>query len=301
MTVPGYIAIAAVVLCAVLAVLLYRRHTRRVMESLDRMLDTAISGHFTEESFDESLHSAVEAKLSDYLSASTVSAANLLAEKEAIKTLISDISHQTKTPISNILLHTQLLAEQPLPPEVQPYVGVLEHQAEKLRFLIDALVKTSRLETGIIAMAPQRHGIQQLLDEAAEQAGPKAAAKGISLTVEPTTLSARLDPKWTAEAIYNLVDNAVKYTPTGGQVHLRVRAYDLFCRIDVTDTGPGIPESEQALIFQRFYRSPNVGTEEGVGIGLYLVRQIAASQGGYVKVSSSPGRGSCFSIFLPHG
>ena len=101
------------------------------------------------------------------------------------------------------------------------------------------------------------------------------------------------------QALYNLVDNAVKYTPAGGAVTLRAVGYELFCRVDVTDTGPGIPESEQARIFQRFYRSPSASEAEGVGIGLYLARQIAAGQGGYLKVSSRPGEGSTFSLFLP--
>ena len=160
-------------------------------------------------------------------------------------------------------------------------------------------MKTSRLESGVLAMTPKRHGLQQLLEDAAAQAAPRAEARGIALTVEPTDLSARFDPKWTTEALYNLVDNAVKYTPTDGSVTLRAVGYELFCRIDVTDTGPGIPEAEQAKIFQRFYRSPAVSGEEGVGIGLYLARQIAAGQGGYLKVTSRPGEGSTFSLFLP--
>ena len=237
--------------------------------------------------------------MAHYLSSNTVSARNLAAEKDAIKTLIGDISHQTKTPIANLLLYAQLLAEQDLPPESRAYVSALEGQAEKLRFLIDALVKTSRLESGVLAMTPKRHGLQQLLEDAATQAAPRAETRGIALTVEPADLTARFDPKWTAEALYNLVDNAVKYTPTGGSVTLRAVGYELFCRIDVTDTGPGIPEAEQAKIFQRFYRSPVVSGEEGVGIGLYLARQIAAGQGGYLKVTSRPGEGSTFSLFLP--
>lgn len=266
-----------------------RLRTRRMLDTLGKMLDDAIRGEFRESLYDESRLSALETRMAHYLSASAVSAKNLAEEKDAIKTLIGDISHQTKTPIANLLLYAQLLEEQDLPPESREYASALEHQAEKLRFLIDALVKTSRLESGI----------QQLLDAASAQAAPGAEAKAITLTVEPTDLTARFDPKWTAEALYNLVDNAVKYTPAGGAVTLRAVGYELFCRVDVTDTGPGIPESEQARIFQRFYRSPSASEAEGVGIGLYLARQIAAGQGGYLKVSSRPGEGSTFSLFLP--
>ena len=293
------LALAVLALLAAVGVALWTHlRTRRMLDTLDRMLDDAIRGEFRESLYDESRLSALETRMAHYLSASTVSAKNLAEEKDKIKTLIGDISHQTKTPIANLLLYAQLLGEQDLPPESRAYVSALEGQAEKLRFLIDALVKTSRLETGILAMAPAANPLQSLLDGAVAQAAPKAEAKGILLTVEPAALTARFDPKWTTEALYNLVDNAVKYTPAGGSVTLRAREYELFCRIDVTDTGPGIPEAEQAKIFQRFYRSPAVSEEEGVGIGLYLARQIAAGQGGYLKVTSRPGEGSTFSLFL---
>lgn len=218
-----------------------RLRTRRMLDTLGKMLDDAIRGEFRESLYDESRLSALETRMAHYLSASAVSAKNLAEEKDAIKTLIGDISHQTKTPIANLLLYAQLLEEQDLPPESREYVSALEHQAEKLRFLIDALVKTSRLESGVLAMTPKRHGIQQLLDTASAQAAPGAEAKAITLTVEPTDLTARFDPKWTAEALYNLVDNAVKYTPAGGAVTLRAVGYELFCRVDVTDTGPWHP------------------------------------------------------------
>ena len=294
------LALAVLALLAAVIIALWTHlRARRMLDTLDRMLDDAVRGDFQESLYDESRLSALETRMAHYLSSSAVSARNLAEEKDKIKTLIGDISHQTKTPIANLLLYAQLLEEQDLPPESRAYVSALEGQAEKLRFLIDALVKTSRLESGVLAMTPKRHGLQQLLEDAASQAAPKAEAKGIVLTVEPADLTARFDPKWTTEALYNLVDNAVKYTPAGGGVTLRAVGYELFCRIDVTDTGPGIPEAEQARIFQRFYRSPSAGETEGVGIGLYLARQIAAGQGGYLKVTSRPGEGSTFSLFLP--
>ena len=111
--------------------------------------------------------------------------------------------------------------------------------------------------------------------------------------------TAVFDPKWTEEALCNLLDNAVKYTPAGGAVTVEVKNYELFSAIRVSDTGPGIPEGEQAKIFGRFYRAPGAYQTEGVGIGLYLTRQIAEKQGGYVKVESAPGKGSVFSLFLP--
>ena len=127
-------------------------------------------------------------------------------------------------------------------------------------------------------------------------------AKGLRLTVDcPEGLTLPHDPKWTAEALSNLLDNAVKYTPPGGQVAVTVTPWDALVKIDVADTGRGIPEGAQGAIFQRFYREAAVHDVEGVGLGLFLTREIVTRQGGYVKVSSAPGQGATFSLFLPRG
>ena len=298
MTKAGYIAIAAVIL-AVAAALWERWRTRRLLKRLNHMLDEAIRGDFAERDFDESLLSAVETRLAHYLSASSLSARNVQEEKDKIKALIADISHQTKTPIANVLLYTQLLAEQDLPPESRACVKALAGQAEKLQSLIAALVKTSRLETGILAFHPAAAPLAPMLESAVAQFAPKAAEKGLVLTLVPTDATAVFDAKWTAEAVCNLLDNAVKYTPAGGSIIVQAIAYEMFCRVNVTDTGPGIPEEEQSKIFQRFYRSTAAHEAEGVGIGLYLARQIAEGQGGYIKVASRPGKGAKFSLYLP--
>lgn len=292
----AYAIIAVSILLGVGIVLWYRRRTRRILENLSRMLDIAMQGDFTEDSFDESMLSALESKLAHYLAASTVSARNVQAEKEKLKTLIGDISHQTKTPIANILLYTQLLSEQP---GNTACLDALEGQTKKLQSLIEALVKTSRLESGVIALHPVPGKLLPMLESAVSQLAPKAAAKGIPIVLEATDADAVFDPKWTEEAIYNLLDNAVKYTSAGGAVQVTVTAYQMFSAIHVSDTGPGIAEEEQPQVFQRFYRGADHAEEEGVGIGLYLVRQIAEGQGGYVKVSSQPGAGSTFSLYLP--
>ena len=277
----------------------FRQREKRTLKKVEAMLEEAARGEYRPDRLDESLLSAVEHRMADYLDASTVSARHLREEKETIKTLIGDISHQTKTPIANLLLYAQLLAEQPLPPEGRACAAALEEQARKLSTLIEALVKTSRLESGVLALHPVLSPLAPMLAGAVAQLGPKAAEKGIELTLCPTEERACFDPKWTAEAVCNLLDNGIKYTDPGGRITVSVTAYELFCRVDVTDTGMGLSEEEQAKVFQRFYRSPAVRDAEGVGIGLYLVRQIAAGQGGYTKVHSAPGEGSTFSLFLP--
>ena len=201
--------------------------------------------------------------------------------KDQISAPISDISHQTRTPVANLQLYAQLLAEQPLTPQGRDCAAAISAQTDKLQTLIEALVKTSRLETGILALHPQSGEIAPVVARSVAQLAPKAAEKGIKLTTRQTEGSAVFDPKWTEEALCNLLDNAVKYTPSGGTVSVEVKNYELFSAIRVSDSGPGIPEEEQARIFGRFYRTPGAYQAEGVGIGLYLTRQIAEKQGGY--------------------
>lgn len=289
------------ILCLVTAVVLILwnlRRTRKTMETIEQMLDVAMDGTFTEKDFDESRLSSLETKFAHYLSASEISAKNVAAEKDKIKTLIADISHQTKTPISNLLLYSELLQEEELSESAKDSAEAIHIQSEKLRFLIASLVKLSRLENGIITLSPELKKLQPMLESIAEQFRPKVAEKGILLQLQDTKASALFDEKWTAEAIGNIVDNAIKYT-NQGSVTISVVDYEMFTRIDIADTGIGIPEREQAKIFTRFYRSETAKEQEGVGIGLYLAREILSGQGGYIKVASGSGKGATFSVFLP--
>ena len=279
---------------AVIAFLdLYSR--RRSLRRMRDMIQSAIDGTFRADTFDESLTASVENKLAEYLAASETQLGKTAAEQEKTKTLIADISHQTKTPIANLLLYTELLKEEG--GRDSETVALLGSQVRKLDFLIQSLVKLSRLESGMLEVRPEKNKIRKLiagLDYAAA-----AEQKGISLSVgEVPELTAFFDLKWTLEALSNIVDNAIKYTPAGGSVAISVKEYEMFARIDIEDTGIGMEEEETAKIFARFYRSPAVSGESGVGIGLYLVREILGREGGYVKVASRPGKGSVFSVFL---
>ena len=281
------------------AILLTRWRQARLIRRLDAMLTAAMDGTFTETSFDESRLSSLESRLARYLAASSLSARNLQTQKDQISALISDISHQTRTPVANLQLYAQLLAEQPLTGQGRSCAEAIMAQSDKLQTLIEALVKSSRLETGLLALHPRPGPLAPMVERAAAQYAPRARAKEIHLRVGQTAGDACFDPKWTEEALCNLLDNAVKYTPAGGRVSVEIRPYEMFTAVCVQDTGPGIPEAEQAKIFGRFYRAPSAYQTEGVGIGLYLTRQIAAGQGGYIKVESSPGAGNIFSLYLP--
>lgn len=287
--------------CAVVLVAYDHFRIRRILYRMQHMLDTAIDGTFQENIFDESLYSATESRLAKYLGASEISARKTVEEKDRIKTLIADISHQTKTPLANILLYTELLQEREKTAEGRENLDLLAEQARKLQFLIDSLVKLSRLETGILVLKPEKTMVSRLLEDTEKQFGGWAKEKGLYLHVsvgEAQDIMACFDRKWTSEALGNIIDNAVKYTDQGG-ITVRVKPYQLFVCIEVSDTGRGIPEEEQAKIFGRFYRSPEVAGQAGVGIGLYLAREILRQESGYIKVSSKEGEGTVFSMYLP--
>lgn len=294
------IAVAGIVLfvAAVIIVIVDRIRMRRLIDSLTKMLDDAIKGEFTETRFDESSQSLLESKLSEYLSNSSLSARKVEEEKDKIKALISDISHQTKTPIANLMLYSDLLAEDDIPDNVREKVDSIRSQSEKLKFLIDSLVKMSRLENGIISLNVSETDLYELISSVCDELSSKAKDKGLELVCEKSGIKVKCDPKWTYEAFLNIVDNAIKYTDKG-QIKLSVKNYEMYAKTDIEDTGIGIPEEELTKIFGRFSRGKNVMQKEGVGIGLFLAREIVAGEGGYVTVKSKEGEGSCFSVFLP--
>jgi signal transduction histidine kinase len=283
----------------IVVVLIYRKREKNLINRLQLMINRAIDGTYEITKIDESTLSALENSMKRYIEGCIVSYKNLSEQKEIIQTLVSDISHQTVTPISNILLYSQLLEEKNH--EIKDYeeIYAIREQTEKLSFLITSLVKISRLETGIITVEPKQNKIQELLDTVMKQLKAKAMDKNITINYEYSEAEAMFDLKWTMEAINNIVDNAIKYSQTGGYININSVTYSFYCRINIKDNGFGIAENEYSKIFGRFYRSQTVSEEEGLGIGLYLARQIISLQGGYIKVASKEGEGSVFSVFLP--
>lgn len=292
------ILMLVIILLAAVILIMHTGHTK-MLDRLDSMLDAAADGSFSESEFTESRMSKTESKMYRYLSAGETSHNQINSEKNAIKTLISDISHQTKTPIANIMLYSELLCDNAdIDDNTKKLAGNINVQAEKLSFLIGSLVKLSRLENGIVYLSPKKNSVAELLSGI--DLDGKAKDRGIDLKIDTSAdMTANFDIKWTLEAVSNIVDNAIKYTPNGGKVSVTAKAYEMFVRIDIRDTGIGISEDDCPKIFLRFYRSQKVHDEQGVGIGLYLAREIVSKQGGYITVESSENNGSVFSVFIP--
>lgn len=271
---------------------------RKTMKRLYSMLEDGINGTFEESDYNETQLSKLESKWLKYLTSSKLARRQTEQEQQRVKELVSDISHQTKTPLANILLYSQLLQEQSLDETSRHLAEEICCQSEKLEFLIQALVKISRLETGTFQILPSENDIGSMIQAVVRQIAPKAENKRIRLIYTPEACPAIFDSKWTQEALFNILDNAVKYSPGQSEIHIAVRRFEMFACILVSDHGIGIAEDELPRIFERFYRGHNVGAQDGVGIGLYLSRQIIEKQGGYITAYSQ-GKGAEFKLYLP--
>lgn len=221
-------------------------------------------------------------------------------ERDSIKNLIADISHQIKTPLANISMYNQTLIERDLDRENEKmFLTHMQWQINKLQWLVDAFIKMSRLQGNIIAVNCKEGYLKESIANAVSGIYIKAEDKGITIKVNCSDkIMLTYDKKWTTEALFNILDNAVKYNKIGGFIKVDVERFELFTKIDIKDSGIGIKESELNKVFKRFYRSAEVNEIEGVGIGLFLSNEIIVKQGGYIKVKSVKEKGTTFSVFL---
>lgn len=276
------------------------KENKRILASIDKMIESAKDGKLLDYKIDESMLSKVEIKFLDFITSSLLIKGDLENEKAIINRMISDISHQIKTPLSNMILYSELIKEkEKLSDFGQDSIERILYQGEKLKFLIAALVRMSRLETGIISLNPTLSNIDPIIQNSIEELQDKAKEKGIEIIYEKSDIMAVFDEKWTEEAIYNILDNSIKYSIENSNIKISSSVFELFIKIDIKDEGIGICESEHGKIFQRFYRSKDVSKIEGLGLGLYLAREIIMNQGGYIKLTSEENEGSTFSIYLP--
>ena len=300
----GLLYAVFVAVCMVAFLAFVRRKLTLFSDALCKLLDDMMSAdqappQYTEE---ENLFYKIQHRLSRLYEVLRESKSSIAKERADLQELISDISHQVKTPIANLKMLDATLLEQNVSPEKQKeFLLAMDSQLDKLDFLMQAMIKTSRLEAGVIALEPKPQAIYDTLAAALGGILLNAEHKKIAVTVDcQETVTAAHDRKWTTEALFNILDNAVKYTPEGGKIHVDVVCWEMYVKIDISDTGIGIPEQHQGTIFKRFYREDRVHDAPGIGIGLYLAREIITRQGGFIRVASEVGTGSTFSVFLPH-
>ena len=307
-------------LCLFLAyvALIYRKREKKLKISILQMLEEASSDLFQEKRFDETSVSEVENRMWNYLENRQTAMERIERDRQRMQSQISDIAHQAVLPVSNIVLYTQLLEEnlsngftgtkineienvQLTKAEVSEIISeitAIRDEIGTLDFLIQSLVKLSRMENGIINLNAEKQQIKPMLDLVKQQFAIKAKNKGIDFLIEDTEETAVFDRKWTLEAVANIVDNAVKYTQEGGKISIHTEALPSLVRIDIADTGIGIREEEQGAVFSRFYRSVETSNSRGVGIGLYIAREVMRAQNGYIRLRSEYGNGSTFSLYF---
>ena len=221
-------------------------------------LDALLNGREpkSDRPYEDSQLAKVQGKLLQYHDYVQAGQRQSEADKQNIQELVSDISHQVKTPIANIRMFTDLLCQHQPPEEKRAeFLSTLSTQVNKLDFLMQSLIKMSRLETGTFALRMEDASLYDTIAQAVGGVLTAANRKRIQIDVDCASgETLRHDPRWTAEALGNLLDNAVKYTPEGGSIRVRVRPWQFYTRIDITDTGIGVPAEYYHDVFKRFYR-----------------------------------------------
>jgi signal transduction histidine kinase len=276
------------------------------LESLSKSLDALMDGNYERfaecEEDTEGILGRLHVQLQQLALRMKLGMEKSRKERESIKSLVTDISHQIKTPLSSVKLFVTLLSEGGITQaETSEFLERSMGEVRKLEWLAGSLIKISKLETGMNELAQENCSFTATVKGAIGGILARAEEKNIAVDFHSEEdLWAFHDPKWTGEAIFNVLENGVKYTGRGGCIRLSLAELQSFVRLDVEDNGIGIPATEYNEIFKRFYRGKNdcVKNTEGSGVGLYLTRKILEEQGGSIIVESLPGCGTRFSLFL---
>lgn len=274
-----------------------RKTYRRIDELLDRVLNQEI---ILDSDVKEGEYSALVSKIKQIQEVLENHARSAETEKEQVKSLVSNMSHQLKTPLANLSLYAEILGKSELSQERKnEFFSKMQRQIEKLNWMVESLSKMVKLEQNLDDFEIKNTKIRQTILDAVDTVYEKLEKKDIQLDME--SFEDRFlyhNRKWTVEVFVNLLENAIKYTEKGGFISIRVKSYELYTEIQISDNGRGIRQEELTDIFKRFYRSPEVENMEGSGIGLYLCNLILEKEKGYITAISEYGKGSCFSVFL---
>nr|WP_317448974.1 HAMP domain-containing sensor histidine kinase [uncultured Sellimonas sp.] len=276
----------------------YRNKLLAQYRNFLKKTDEILGGKPIEISYDESLDSAISERLSRIMEISRMQKETAEEERDIVKSLITNISHQIRTPLANITLYTGLLKERINDSESIRLADKIENNADKLSFFMKELLKSSYAEQEIISVSPKNIDLSTVIKKSCQSVELDAMKKEIQLISEYHTCNIYADSKWTEEVFTNILENAIKYSHNGANVTIQSVLYESFVCVRVIDNGIGIPEEEQGKIFQRFYRGTNVTDKQGFGIGLYLAREVLRKQQGYIKVKSKLNKGTTVEIFL---
>lgn len=281
---------------------MFQFQNRKEMEALSEALEKLINGEApeTEGISQDTLPSKVRSQILRLGEIMKAKDQALGKEKEEIRGMIADTAHQLRTPLANMESYLELLETMDWEKkERENYLLALRESQEKIQFLTEGLIKMARLESRIIQIRKEARDLQETLLESILQVKKEAEEKHIEIRLEMKEgEQAPHDRQWLGEAVYNLLDNSVKYSEEYGQILMTVVRNEMFTQIRVRDWGRGIEEGEENLVFGRFYRGKNVSGEKGFGLGLYLTREIVHQHGGFLRLKRQE-PGLSVSIYLP--
>lgn len=218
--------------------------------------------------------------------------------KRFLKSTVSDISHQLKTPLASLMMYQEIMEQETDQPEtIRTFSARSMEALKRMERLIQAMLKLTRLDAGSIVFEKRYHPIEKLISYSIQELTARAQAEGKKIVLEgEKNLEVFCDQDWTAEAIGNLVKNALDHTQTGGMIRVSWRKTPILFSISVSDDGEGIAPEDIHHIFKRFYRSQTPAHGQGIGLGLPLAKSIAEGQGGSLSVVSVPGEGAVFTL-----
>ncbi|MEE0434082.1 MAG: HAMP domain-containing sensor histidine kinase [Peptococcaceae bacterium] len=294
------VILALFVLSCCLCLYFWQRE-HKTIQIVNRMLDDILDGEvISYPDIEEGARSALAAKMKHVQEKVDASVAVAEAEKESVKQLVSNMSHQLKTPLAGLMMYREMLEDDGLNEATrQKFLAKMKGQTEKLDWILNALFKMVELEQGAVVFEAVAQPLRPTLVDAISAVFDKAERRQITITLEPfEDLNVWHNRKWTAEVFVNILENAIKYSAPKSSVTVSVHPLELYTEIRFTDHGCGIRHEELNAIFQRFYRSSDVEELEGCGIGLALSRMILENEKGYITVISTYGVGSTFSVFL---
>ncbi len=275
---------------------------RRAFDGIDGVLDAALAQApvHRASAVADSRSAKLIHKTERVVEMHAASARAAQAEKDTVQGLIADMAHQIKTPLAGIAMYSALLQEGNLAPaEQQEFIGRIEGSTAKLQWMMDCLIKMSRLEIGAITLSPKVADLQSTLADSIRMALPLAEKKNIKVVMRPfAPLQVYHDPRWTREVFANILENAVKYAPPGSGITVAVEPLQLYTKVIIQNPGSFIPQEERHLVFKRFYRGKNADGTEGAGLGLYLAALMMERQAGYIMADSVPDEFTAFSVFL---
>lgn len=297
---------AVCLLCGVSCFGVFAFYKRRQCKRLDMLIHylAAVNGGNYDLALDSNSETA-DSRLQNEIYNTTVTlreaAQQSAKSREQLKTALSDISHQLKTPLTSIIITTENLLDNPeVPPDLrQEFLRDIYQASNHISFLVQSLLTLSKLDADSIVLKRKPEPLGEIFSEVMQNIAVSAELKGVAVTADDSAVTLDCDKKWLCEALSNIAKNCVEHTDAGGNVNISAETNPLYTTIAVSDNGQGIDKADLPHIFERFYRGKNAA-DDSVGIGLALSKAIIEKAGGTVRAASAVGKGSTFTIKFFH-